>query len=272
MNTRLYGVDFTSAPSRRKNITIAQGRLAGHELQLMALHGLADFPAFDSWLHQPGPWLAAFDFPFSLPRALVEQLDWPRQWPALVTQIASQTRAQLREQFKAVCDSRPAGSKFIHRATDLPAGSSSPMKWVNPPVAFMLHAGAPRLLQAGVHLPHLHAGDPDRIGLEAYPGLVARSFTRKSYKNDGPARRDPARAAQRLHILQCLETSGWRGIRLATGPWRFALLEDGSGDLLDAALCLVVAAWSWQRRDQNFGLPASDPLEGWIAGALPPPD
>ncbi len=37
------------------------------------------------------------------------------------------------------------------------------MKWVNPPVAYMLHAGVPRLLRAGVHLPGLHAGDETRV-------------------------------------------------------------------------------------------------------------
>ena len=31
------------------------------------------------------------------------------------------------------------------------------MKWVNPPVAFMLHAGVPLLLEAGAMLPGLHA-------------------------------------------------------------------------------------------------------------------
>jgi hypothetical protein len=37
----------------------------------------------------------------------------------------------------------------------------------------MLHAGVP-LLAAGVHLPGLHEGDPQRVALEAYPGLLAR--------------------------------------------------------------------------------------------------
>jgi hypothetical protein len=28
----------------------------------------------DAWLRRPGPWLGAFDFPFSLPRELIEHL------------------------------------------------------------------------------------------------------------------------------------------------------------------------------------------------------
>ena len=43
---------------------------------------------------------------------------------------------------------RTIGGKFAHRATDGPAGSSPSMKWVNPPVAFMLHAGVPLLIDA----------------------------------------------------------------------------------------------------------------------------
>ena len=34
------------------------------------------------------------------------------------------------------------------------------MKWVNPPVAFMLHAGIGLLLDAGVQISTLHPGDP----------------------------------------------------------------------------------------------------------------
>ena len=42
-------------------------------------------------------------------------------------------------------------------------------------------------------------------------------------------------------------------------------VEDPTGDRLDAVLCLVQAAWAWQRRDSGFGLPDGiDPVEGWI--------
>jgi len=37
------------------------------------------------------------------------------------------------------------------------------MKWVNPPVAFMMHAGVPLLIEAGVHFPGLHDGDKQRV-------------------------------------------------------------------------------------------------------------
>jgi hypothetical protein len=45
-----------------------------------------------------------------------------------------------------------------------------------------------------------------------------------------------------------------------------ALIEDGSGDLLDAAICALQACWAARRR--NYGLPvALVPAEGWIVSA-----
>jgi len=166
------------------------------------------------------------------------------------------------------------GGKFAHRATDGPAGSSPSMKWVNPPVAFMLHAGVPLLLQAGVHLPGLHAGDPARVALEAYPGLLARELIgRRSYKSDSRAGQTPERLIARKDLLTALEAGRTRlGLRLQLRPVQAeTLVQDASGDSLDAVLCLVQAAWGERRHaegDALYGLPpAMDPLEGWIVTA-----
>jgi hypothetical protein len=44
------------------------------------------------------------------------------------------------------------------------------------------------------------------------------------------------------------------------------LIDDASGDALDAVLCLMQAAWACEQPD--FGLPPQlDPLEGWIVSA-----
>lgn len=265
---KLHGIDYTSAPSRRKGITIASGELQGDVYVLTALVSLPDHAAFDDWLRQPGPWLGAFDFPFSLPRELVEHLGWPSEWAPLMRHVAALSRADLRTTFKAFCDARPVGGKFAHRATDYPAGSSPSMKWVNPPVAYMLHAGVPQLLAAGVTIYHLHPGDPDRVALEGYPGMVARDITRDSYKNDQPSKQTPARRDARKRIVAALEAGQHRwAVRLDAGRFRDALIDDGSADLLDAVLCGILAAWAWQRRNARYGLPEFDRLEGWIVGA-----
>lgn len=265
---QLHGIDFTSAPCKRKGITIASGVLDNEGFRLQSLTTLHDFSSFETWLRQPGPWLGGFDFPFSFPRELVETLNWPTDWAELIRHITPLSRAQLRDTFQAFCHARPVGNKFAHRVTDYPAGSSSPMKWVNPPVAYMLHAGVPRLLETGVTIYTLHQGDPDRIALEAYPGLLARSITRASYKSDERAKQTPARQAAREQIMEALESGEYKlGVPLAAGEFREMLIADASGDWLDAALCALAAAWAWQRRNNNFGLPEFDPLEGWIVGA-----
>ena len=43
------------------------------------------------------------------------------------------------------------------------------------------------------------------------------------------------------------------------------MIEDPTGDQLDALLCAVQAAWAWTQRDEGFGVPeGADKLEGWI--------
>jgi hypothetical protein len=265
----LVGVDFTSAPTRRKPITWARGRVAGHVLRLDGIDRLQDFAAFEAALARPGPWLGAFDLPFGLPRELVEQLGWPLDWAACIAYYASLSRAEIRERFAAFCAARPAGGKFAHRATDGPAASSPSMKWVNPPVAFMLHAGVPRLVEAGVTVAGLHAGDPERVTLEAYPGLLARELIgARSYKSDDRAKQSPERLIARKDMVDALEQGRTRlALRLKLShAQRDQLVADASGDTLDAVLCLVQAAWASTR--PGYGLPPRmDPLEGWIVSA-----
>ncbi len=266
---RIIGVDFTSAPRRAKAITAAIGTLDGKLLSIDMLARIESFAAFEAFLAQPGPWIGAFDFPFGMPRELVHDLGWPAQWPALVQHCAHYTRDEFRCVLDAYRATRAPGNKFAHRATDGPAGSSSPMKLVNPPVALMFLEGAPRLLRADVTVPLMHQGDPQRIALEGYPGLLARGITRASYKSDTRSRQTDARREAREQIVAGLE-SGIAGLRLELRPpvARDALIDDGSGDDLDAVLCAVLAGWAAQRAGSGYGLPVGlDPVEGWIVGA-----
>jgi len=271
----LLGCDFSSAPTRRKTIVVATGTptATGDRVRLDALHHFASLDAWGDWLAAQPDWTGAFDFPFSLPRELVEHLGWPTTWPELIAHYAALDRTEIRRLFAAFCAARPAGSKFAHRASDRPAGSSPSMKWVNPPVAYMLHAGVPRLLAAGAAFPGLHVPGPGaarRVALEGYPGLLARELIgRRSYKSDDRARQDDARRAARTDLLGGL-LEGRSRLRLSvdlTAAQHDLLLDDASGDAIDALLCLVQAAWACQQ-GPGYGLPADvDPLEGWIVSA-----
>lgn len=270
----LIGCDFSSSPTRRKPIVLASGSLSSGRVLLAGLERIASLEAFGDWLNQPRAWLGAFDFPFGLPRELVEHLGWPVTWTELMAHYASLSREEIRQTFAAFCAARPVGGKFAHRATDIPAGSSPSMKWINPPVAFMLHAGVPQLLAAGVHLPGLHAGDLSRVALEAYPGLLAREVLgRRSYKSDDRLKQTPDRLIARKDLITALEMGQTRlGLRLKLShAQRDTLVDDASGDSLDAALCLMQAAWAQAQHAQGaarYGLPGDvDPLEGWIVTA-----
>jgi hypothetical protein len=274
---QIFGVDFTSAPSARKPIAVARGTLEGRVLSVHAVEALTHLEAFEALLREPGPWLGGFDLPFGLPRELVLQLRWPTDWPSLIQHYGAQSRQQLRDTFRQFCDARPTGGKFAHRRTDGPAGSSPSMKWVNPPVAWMLHAGAPRLLASGVCLPGLHPGDAGRIALEAYPGFAARSVTRESYKSDDPRKHTDERRRVRAALVRALERGEVPALSCDRLPVlqvqlpedvRQAMIDEGSADRLDAVFCAAQAAHAFAL--PRHGLPENvDPVEGWIAGVPP---
>jgi hypothetical protein len=280
---RLVGCDFSSRPGPRKPIVMAWGRMRGQRVTLEALQAISSLDAFAATLRQHRSWVGGFDLPFGLPRELVQTLGWPTDWLQCLRTYQALSRPQIRELFAAFCNARPVGHKFAHRATDRWAGSSPSMKWVNPPVAYMLHAGVPLLVDAGVAIAGLHAGDPAdvdargrprRVALEAYPGLLAREVLgRESYKSDDPAKQTPERSERRARLVDALARGQTRlGLQLAlTGEQRAQLISDGSADALDAVLCLMQAAWGQSHGWPSFGLPLSDvdPLEGWIVSALP---
>ena len=131
----------------------------------------------------------------------------------------------------------------------------------------MFFEGAPRLLAAEVTIPGLLAGDSDRIVVESYPGILARSLIgTRPYKQDARSKQTPGQARARVEILDRILGGALRleyGLDV-TAPT--SLAEDPGGDHLDALLCAIQAAWAWTRRGQGFGLPDHiDPIEGWIA-------
>ena len=274
--TELLGCDFSSSPSPRKPIVLAWGRLQQGRVQLLRLEQLPTLEAFSACMALEGNWIGGFDLPFGLPRELVQSLAWPTQWQACMDHYASLSRAEIRARFAAFCDARPVGGKFAHRATDRPAGSSPSMKWVNPPVAYMLHAGVPRLRAAGVYLPGLQKQSraTAKVALEAYPGLLAREILgQRSYKSDARAKQTPERLIARKDLLNALELGQTRlGLRLKLSQAQHdTLVADASGDSLDATLALVQAAWAQAQHLAGaplYGLPPDmDALEGWIVSA-----
>lgn len=262
----ILGIDFTSSPSRRKPITCLCCTLEGDHLLTRSLEKWSDFGAFNAALAQPGPWVAGIDFPFGQARRFVETAGWPSTWEGYVRHAGQLGRNGFREALEAYKENRAAGDKEHRRATDKQASSISPQKLYGVPVGLMFFEGAPRLLASGVTIPHLHAGDAQRIVVEAYPGVLARQFIgRRSYKNDARSKQTADQRQARHSLLHALRQE-------APARYGFGIIapdnlcDDPGADHLDALLCAVQAAWAWRQRDARFGAPdVVDPLEGWIA-------
>jgi len=264
----LLGVDFSCSPSRRKPITVARGRLDGERLAVAAVDALPTLAAFDALLCTPGPWLGGFDLPFGLPRAFVDAHAFGSSAAEVIAAVRG--RCATRMEWRAFIDvwgnTQPRGARLLHRRTDTasPVASTSPLQTRYVPVGLMYYEGVSRLVAAGVTLPALrHAGDPRRIALEAYPRRLAHAIVaRRSYKNGD----DDDRRAARATIVATLESGADRfGFALACDEaLRASLVDDASGDRLDAVLCLAQAAIASRRG--GYGVPDDvDPVEGWIA-------
>src|SRR5712691_9975897 len=109
---RIFGVDFTSAPCRRKAITVAAGRMKGMTLVIHGIERLETFNAFEALLVRPGPWVGGFDFPFGLPAELCRDLGWPLEWKALVCASRDRPSGRLVQPDEA---GRPAGRADVPR-------------------------------------------------------------------------------------------------------------------------------------------------------------
>jgi hypothetical protein len=163
---------------------------------------------------------------------------------------------------------RSFGDKEHRRKTDIAASSKSPQKLYGVPVGLMFFEGAPRLVRSGVTIPWLQSGDPKRIVVEAYPGILARQLVGRSvgYKNDNAKKQTESQRQTRRAMLNHILNDKFEtryGLRVEAA---LNLADDPSGDHLDALLCAIQAAWSWTMRNHNYGAPPdADAVEGWIA-------
>ena len=105
----VYGIDFTSAPSRAKPIVVAVCHPRPGRLDLHQLLRIRDLGAFERSLQEPGPWVAAMDFPFGLPERLIRDLGWPREWSRYTQQVAALTRSEFENLLQLYMAVAPKG-------------------------------------------------------------------------------------------------------------------------------------------------------------------
>ena len=267
---KVFGVDFTSRPRKAKPITCAECRFDGQTLTLTSIQTFASFEAFEDWLATPGPWIAGLDFPFGQPHKLIQNLDWPKDWSAYMALIAAMEREEFVQLLEDYKDKREAGDKEHLRETDRVAKSASPQKIYNPPVGKMFYEGATRLYRSQLSIEPVRPTHDLRIAIEVYPALLIRRYLgRTPYKSDTRAKQTAEKQAARIELLRALQAKAFYHdyqFHLGLSPeFRDRLIEDVAGDELDAVLCAIEAAWSWNQRNENLGIPRDvDRNEGWI--------
>lgn len=269
MTTAILGVDFTSAPSRRKPITCAVCELKETLLVVQDCLTLTNFDQFEALLNSAGPWIAALDFPFGLPRKLLTNLGWPQKWEEYVQLITSMGKMAFEETLARYRESRPVGDKLHLRATDRLAGSRSPMMMHRVPVGKMFFQGAPRLLHSGVSVLPCCSRDDNRIVVEGYPALIVRQWIgKRSYKSDEQKKQTLDQHNARRDIVDALCSESVQsayGVRVRLDNEMVnRFVQEPMGDSLDAALCATQAAWAYVQRDNGYGIPCGYKVEGWI--------
>lgn len=265
----IYGLDFTSAPRKSKQITCARCQLHDARLIVEDFESFSNFAQFDHLLNSEGPWLTALDFPFGLPLKLLQRLSWPLVWSQYMGHIAEMGRGGFEEMIERYRNGQPAGDKLHLRQADLLAGARSPMMLHRVPVGKMFFEGGTRLWSSPVSVLPCRPLPERRIVLEGYPALVARRYIGKQpYKSDERAKQTPDQQTARQRLVESLlsdELAGTYGVSLVLHEQhQQRLIEEPMGDLLDALLCAIQAAWAYTMRDREYGIPPGHEVEGWI--------
>ena len=275
----VYGIDFTSRPTRGKPITCIESRLIGSQLEAMTVLEWSTWSEFERFLttqSSPPGWIAGIDSPFGMPKQFIENLGWPNDWADYIDRkVKPLDRAGWRETLDDYKRHRCPGDKEHRRCTDKVARSLSPQKQYGVPVGMMFFECAPRLKESGVKILGLQDGDPERLVVEAYPGVAVRQITGKklSYKSDIKKKQTTAHRIARSKIIRMLSDGGAStvyGIQVRCHRRLVDPVRDVMGDRLDALLCCVQAAWAWRQGPPDYGLPRTTILasEGWIADPI----
>ena len=266
---RILGIDFSGANDAGHKIWIAEGALEGAGFALSDLRPASALPGGAA---APGPAVAALlrhilvapntvagcDFPFSIPRSMIEEPSWaefirrfPRRFPD-----AQAFRNWAMEK---------TGGRELRRDTDRAA--STPFNSYNLRIYRQTWWGIVGLLHplvvegTGVVPPYQSVGRGVRpVVIEACPACAMKSIGfYPPYKG-----REMAHRKARRDVLGRLVRDG-----LLQRPHRSLaarLLDNVGGDALDAVIAAITTAHADLRRKSDEG----EALEGYIYGRFTP--
>lgn len=200
---RIYGLDFTSSPSKTKGLFLAVCELQGDTLKIERLVQLnaekkdATSNPFKEWLKgsgewaNQGKWVAGIDFPFGMPIEAIERFGWltteqkAQSWTAYIGHIKEEydkdSFRQCIEGWRHPTRTNDKGDPVRVRKlrlTDRLAKSGSPMNYFPPPVCPTFFEGSRLLMEASpdVSIIPVRPADANKVVVEAYPRLVVNGF------------------------------------------------------------------------------------------------
>ena len=277
MTETIVGVDFSGAAQPGESIwltetTVDDGRLrvdrctsAGDALDATdrstVLSGLVD-----RLLKDP-PDAVGFDFPFCLPRAVLDDLAPSVESYDDVCDLFSgfDSATAMRDACTDSANAVTNGDRtYLRRATDDPLGAKSPYHFFT---FRQCYHGVTEILgpliDHGVTVrPMLDGNGPTVV--EVYPAatLSRLGLPRENYKNDHEdARQTRKRIVEHLERRHADDADGV--VRPLDGRTRTDLLNDTDGDALDSLVAAVATARAL-RRDFAVDDDRCDPLEGYI--------
>ncbi|MDH5179822.1 MAG: DUF429 domain-containing protein [Gammaproteobacteria bacterium] len=271
---KIIGADFTSSPSRKKPITFAYGELDEKVLKIFSVEEVTDFIKFEAVLGDAGPYVAGLDFPFGQSQTLINNLGWPNVWQDYVGIVSKMDRNQFCQLLDDYKKHRATGDKEHRRKIDELASSISPQKLYGVPVGKMFYEGAKRLLATDADIVPVRRLDSTKVIVEAYPAIIARRIVGKnSYKNDQKKKQTKELYLARKNIVDGIFSDSmvdtYKVSVAMSDEMKDKLVDDATGDTLDAVLCAIQAGWAYQYRDRGYGIPENaNPAEGWIADPL----
>ncbi len=241
---RVVGVDFSGARQAGDHIWIAAGTQRAGRLTLEACLPARELPggardretalaALRDFLASERRAAAGLDFPFSLPRSLIEETEWRdflRAFPA---------RYPDPEALRTECR-RAAGGREFKRCTDVEA--KVPFSAYNLRLYRQTHAGIrsvllPLVESGAARVIPMQAPATGRVLLaETCPAsLLKRLGLYGSYKGRGAALRD-----SRSRLLNTFINKGL--LNRPDGPVWERIADDPGGDALDSVLAAIAAA------------------------------
>ena len=254
---QVYGVDFSGAARAGEKIWITQGVIQGETLRIVACHQAADLPgssverarclaALRDFVRQETAGAFGFDFPFGLPRDLVEEDTW-RDFA-----VSFPDRYAGPEAFRQACRAARDGLE-LKRVTD--RETKTPFSAYNIRLYRQTYYGirdllAPLVQDGQVSVLPMQAAASDKPWmLEICPASTLKQLgLYRPYK--GKSRQQ---MASRTHILHVIEEMTPLSVPTLL---RSEILSDAGGDALDS----VVAAFAVFRALNSPG-PCAGPAD-----------